>query len=319
LQLASTPATQYKLPAGSLAPPNPRPPKPTPLTGKSAPRRKHIGYSAELDSFTYLVAPQAQAQVLRTTNKLTTSLRIDPAGSDKTADTRAVAELQAALAKASSGGMGELGLGTVQITEDPELAKKKAEAAEKEKMRAAKRREAQEVRNRERFDRGGRRPGLGGVGGGLNAAMLEDEDDELGAGISRSRPTKPRSGAKPKKRSAASRRGEILTDDDEEFDSRRRTKEDSYDEEDGFLVNDEEEEVVDGDEEEDEEEEEEEEIDERPAKVAKPSPKRVREDVDADADADGDVDAEGEPDDDAGDVAGARTKRRRIVDDEDEE
>lgn len=301
------PTTQYRLPARSMAPPQTHPKKPTPLTGNLKGRRQRAGYSSEKDSFTYLLAPQAAAQILRTTNKLTTSLHVE--GKNAPGSSHAVEELQLALARASAGGMGDAGgVGIVQITEDPELAKKKAELAEKEKMRAQKRREAQEVRNRERLDRGGRRPGFGG----LTAAGLED-DDELGAGVPRPRSTKPR--AKPR-RSAASRRGEILTDDDEEgYGGRGRTREDEYDVEDDFLVDDEEEEEV-VEEEEEEEDFEEGAVDDSRNKHISPKRPRERND-DLDAEGEPDIDAEGEPDD-ADDGAVGRGKRRRIIDDDEE-
>jgi len=310
LQLAHAPLTQYRLPAGALAPPQQHPVKPTPLTGRSG-RRQRAGYDSEKDSFTYIVAPQAAAQVLRTTNKLTTSLKVSPAANDRNTSSKEVEDLQLALARAARGGMGELGgIGFVEITEDPELKKKNAELAEKEKLRAQKRRDTQQERNREKLDRGGRRPGAFGSGG-LNAAMLED-DDELGAGVGGGRPrtTKPR--AKPK-RSAASRRGEILTDEDEDFDRGRHSKEDEYDEEDDFLVADEDEEEIPD---EDEDEDIDEGVTEEPSarRRSKSSPKRGR-DEEADAEGEADVDAEGEPDD----QVEVRSKRRRIIEDEDED
>jgi len=303
LQFAHEPLKQYRIPGNPLAPPQRNPPKPTPLSSRKD-RRGVAGYTAEKDSFMYLLAPQAQAQILRTTNKLTTSLLIHPPDEP---NERAVEALQLALAKAQGGGMGDAGLNIIQISEDPELAKKKAELAEKEKERARKRREGQEARNRERQDRGGRPSGFGGRGG-LTLEGLED--DELGAGVGRVRSTKPR--AKPKRK--PNRRGEILTDEEEEGygpGGRGRTREDSYDNEDGFLVDDEDESGENA-----EESEEEEDIDEgidlESHRKKTKSPKRSR---DENAD---DVDAEGEPDEEVDEAAVARGKRRRVIDDDEE-
>jgi len=308
LQFAHEPLKQYRIPGNPLAPPQRNPPKPTPLSSRKD-RRGAAGYTAEKDSFMYLLAPQAQAMILRTTNKLTTSLLIHPPDEP---NERAVEALQLALARAQGGGMGDAGLNIISISEDPELAKKKAELAEKEKERARKRREGQEARNRERQDRGGRPSGYGGRGG-LTLEGLED--DELGAGVGRVRNTKPR--AKPKRK--PNRRGEILTDEDEEGygagGARGRTREDSYDNEDGFLVDDEDED------ENVEESEEEEDIDEgidlESHKTKTKSPKRNRDETNVE-----DLDAEGEPDDEveAGvdDAAVARGKRRRVIDDDEE-
>lgn len=306
LQFAHDPTKQYRIPGNPLAPPQRNPPKPTPLSSRKD-RRGNAGYTAEKDSFMYLLAPQAQAQILRTTNKLTTSLLIHPPDEP---NERAVEALQLALAKAQGGGMGDAGLNIIHISEDPELAKKKAELAEKEKERARKRREGQEARNRDRQDRGGRPSGFGGGRGGLTLEGLED--DELGAGVGRVRSTKPR--AKPKRK--PNRRGEILTDEEEEgYGARARTREDEYDDEDGFLVNDEDEEEVgeDGDEEEEEEEEDiDEGIDLESIRKKTKSPKRTREEEQDD------LDAEGEADDEVDEGAVARSKRRRVIEDDDE-
>jgi RNA polymerase-associated protein LEO1 len=154
----------------------------------------------------------------------------------------AVQRLRESLAAAARGGKKNAD-GTVtviDVKEDPELAKKQAELAEREKLRAARRR--QQLADRE-IDRG-RRVGMHyrTSGAGLTVGGLEDDDGML---TTRARPRKPR---------GPNRRGEIYTDEEEEYDRRGRTREDEYDENDGFLVgSDEELEVVEDDEEEEEE------------------------------------------------------------------
>jgi len=309
LQLASNPTTQYEMPGNALAPPQYNPSKPTPTSiadKKNGPKIvRDTRYNPDLDSFTYLCAPYQGAQVLRITNKFTTGLKVQPS---MDATDEALERLQQSLAAAAKSTNSmintEGNIGVIQITEDPELQKKKAELAEKEKIRAQKRREAQEVRERDRAGRVLGKRGAGGAGG-LTVGGLED-DDELGAGVGGGR----RAGlgskrAKPRRQ----RRGEILTDEEEDYGRRGTNREDEYDEEDDFVApSDEEEEVADDDDDLDEG------IDlgsskkkESPRKARPSSPKRSR-----DEDADGD---EAEPDG----SPMARGKRRRVIDEDEDE
>lgn len=311
LQFASDPMTQYQMPGNSLAPPQYNPAKPTPTSvsdKKKGPKAvRSTKYNADQDSFTYLCAPYQGAQVLRITNKFTAGLKIQPSVN---ATDEALERLQQSLAAAARGTNTmqntEGNIGLITITEDPELQKKKAELAEKEMIRAQKRREAQANRERERT---GRAFGRKGAGGGLTVGGLED-DDELGAGIGAGRRTGMASKrAKPR----TARRGEILTDEEEDYERRGNNREDEYDEEDDFVApSDEEEEVVEDDEDEDEGIElESSKKTDAPRKGRPSSPKRSRGDDDS-GDAKADVPrAEGSPH--------ARSKRRRVIDDEDED
>lgn len=141
----------------------------------------------------------------------------------------ALLKLQQSLAAATKGNKtaADGGLEIINISEDPELAKKKAEVAEKEKLRAQRRRQQQEERERDRTNRALGRSGFrpGGLGAGLTIGGLEDDD---GMGISRTRTSKPK---KPTRR-----RNSEYSDDEEEFRGMGRTREDEYDENDGFLV-----------------------------------------------------------------------------------
>ncbi|EEH16558.2 hypothetical protein PABG_06645 [Paracoccidioides brasiliensis Pb03] len=248
LQLASNPKEQYRMPSKRLARPNTA--------------RKTADYDSELDSHAYLGAAAEASSVFRITSHLTSSLSILPT-TVETDD--AVKRLKESLEAASRGAKRNAD-GTVtvfDVAEDPELAKKRAELAEREKLRADRKRQMAADRDLDR----GRRVGISyrTGGGGLTVAGLEGDDEML--------TTKARGAKKPKRR--PNRRGEIYSDEEDEYDRRGRTREDEYDKDDGFLVgSDEEPEIVEDDEEEEEELEDEDadaegEIDEEP--LQKPS------------------------------------------------
>ncbi|PGH19140.1 hypothetical protein AJ80_04218 [Polytolypa hystricis UAMH7299] len=242
LQLASNPKEHYKMPSKRLA--------------RSKNTRKTEDYDSELDSHVYLGAAAEASSVIRITSHLTSSLTILPSAVE-TDD--AVQRLQESLAAAARGSRKNAD-GTVtvfEIKEDPELAKKQAELAEREKLREARKRQIAAERDLDR----GRKLGYSRAGGaGLTVAGLEGDGEML--------TTKARGARKPKRRS--NRYGEIYSDDEDEYDRRGRTREDEYDEDDGFLVgSDEEPEIV-------EDEDEEEEFDE-------------------DADAEGEIDEDARP------------------------
>lgn len=220
LQLASNPREQYRI-----------------ATKPLAPLSKSGNYEPELDTHTYLAAAAETSSVFRITSHLTHSLTVLPTDMD-TDD--AVQRLRESLAAASRAGKkGDKGLTIIEVKEDPELASKRAELAEKEKLKADRRRQALAEREQNRTSRRG---GYRYPTGGLTVGGLEDDD---GMATTRARPAK-----KPR----ANRRGEIYTDEEEEYDRRGRGRRDEYDEDDGFLVgSDEEPEVVEDDDEEEEE------------------------------------------------------------------
>lgn len=220
LQLASAPKEQYRITTKPLAPLN-----------------KSGDYETKLDSHVYLGAAAETSSVFRLTSHLTHGLTVHPT-TVETDD--AVQRLQESLAAATRGTKKTVdgSAPVIEVKEDPELAKRQAELAEREKLKAARRR--QQLADRE-LDRG-RRVGVPHRtgGGGLTIGGLEDDDGLL--------TTRPRA----KKSRRPNRRGEIYTDDEEDYDRRGRTREDEYDEDDGFLVgSDEEPEEVEDDEEED--------------------------------------------------------------------
>ena len=307
VQLASDPTIQYETDGNPLAPRQRNPPKPTPTSiqdKKSRTNATSTPYNPSHDSFTYLAAPNESAALLRVTNKITAGVTILPSA-DTTDD--AVQRLQSSLAAAVRGKNlnPDGGVALVSMVEDPELAKKAAELAEREKQRAQRRRELMETRERERTGR----PRTAFRTGGLTVGSLEEDDADAGAGGARAR-----LGGRARLR----RHKKDDYSDEEDF-GRRKTKEDGYDEEDEFIAkSDEEEEVADDDEDED--------IDEGIARAEKErrsrrakdkggrkeagSPKRDRRGGD-------EVDAEGE-EEEVG-AAVPRTKRRRVVDDDEDE
>ncbi|KAI4164644.1 MAG: hypothetical protein LQ342_001618 [Letrouitia transgressa] len=294
LQIASNAREHYQLSAKPLAPPQINPPKPVP-TAKSSGRvvNEANGYNARLDSHTYLVTTHETNAILRITNHITASLGVKTTSVE---DDDALTHLREKLAAAKGNkSTPDGGLEIINVTEDPELAKKKAEVAEKEKIRAQRRRQQQEERERDRANRvlgrSGLRTGGYGAGGGLTVGALEDDDGVPGA-----RPSRPSKPKRPRRRNSE-------YSDDEDYRFRGRTKEDEYDEDDGFLVgSDEEPEIIDDESEEEAEElgdEDAEGDEEEVEKPPKPGAKREA------------VIEEG--------ATGARVKRRRVIEDEDEE
>ncbi len=222
LQFANDPTTQYDIDANTLAPPqiNPKIPTPTSIRGDANPRTKK-------ESYTYLVAPYEEANVMRVTNKFTTSLNIVPAATLKDA---ALEKLQNDLAELATRGRDDAdqAISFVDVNEDPELRRQREEATFKEKQRQARAREKHEARQAERANRTMGRPGRS-AGAGL------DIDDLEGA---------PRGSRKPRQKGGSRRDWS----DDEDFGRVGRNREDDYDEEDDFIAaSDEEPEIVDDD------------------------------------------------------------------------
>lgn len=304
VQLASDPLTQFETDANPLAPPQRNPIKPTPTSinpvsgkggrlgastaqGGSAIAEK---YDEKKDSRTYLIAPYPAVGSLRVSHKITTGLRVKQSAS---VVDDAITQLQHSLAAASNASRVQGTSGDLMIVdEDPELARRRAELAEREKARARKRNEAQKERENERMGRAAGRFGAT-RGGGLNASMLED-DDELGF-ASQGRVGK--GGAKPKR--PRQRRANSEYSSDEDYGRRGfQSKADEYDEEDDFVAASDEEEVVEDDDDDDD-------------GIREGTPKRSRA-------GDDDEDAPGEEDDEAP-VQAAKKRRKVVLDDEEED
>ncbi len=290
LQLASNATDQYELPAKALAPPkirDPLRPTPTSISGSRKTSSK-IPYESQLDSHTYLTSPHEAASLLRVSNQITTALNALP--TEDVAD-EALVQLQEKLAAAVRGNKkaaADGGVEVIRITEDPELAKKKAEIAEREKLRAQRRRDQAEARDRDRANRVVGRSGVRTGAGGLTVGGLEDEE---GMSMPRAR-TKP-----AKSRARKSIRTDEYSDEEEYRGGKGKTKEDEYDLEDGFVAgSDEEEEPGEGSDDD---------VDDgivEPEVPNKPTAERQKE-IEVD---------------EVGEVF-ARSKKRRVVDDEEDE
>lgn len=221
LQLASDPLNQYVIQAERLAPRQINPEKPTPVSIIDKSGRTGRPYTKRDDVSAYLYTPSRESYALRATNKLTASLNVLP---NTKKNDEALLRLQQSTAAANRTILGEGGTFKLEETlEDPDLQRKQAEVAEKEKQRAQRR--AENAQTRQMVKNAGvlGRAGMG-RSGGLTAADLEG--DVLGAGYGR------RAGSsRPRKRT--NRRGD-----------RSESEEMDYEDEDdeGFIAKDDEEE-----------------------------------------------------------------------------
>ena len=258
LQIASMPFDQFELPAKALAPPQARPLKITPISDP----KKSSKYDSRQESHTYLTSIHPEHNLVQITNHITASLTVQT----NEENDEALIRLQEQLSAATKGSKGDGGRGPeiVTLTEDPELARKRAEAAERDRTRADRRRQNQQEKERDRAARVmGRSTGRSG-GGGLTIGGLEDDEGNTDSRRRTNPSRKPR------------RRNSEYSEDEEEGYGRRGGKEDEYDKEDGFLVESDEEIEVEDDDSEEEEFAEidgdgEEQEDERPAARGKSS------------------------------------------------
>jgi RNA polymerase-associated protein LEO1 len=240
-------------------------------------------YDARKDTHHYLASVHQSTSFAQITNRISNQFTVQSTGEQNDVDTQ---RLQESLAEAVKGRNNKVdGVAIISINEDPEQAKRRAELAERDKLRAQRRRQNAEERERDRANRVLGRSGLrpGGGGGGLTVSALEADDGPT-PGRPRARPVK-----KQRRRGSEYSDGE---DDDERHG--HRTKEDEYDPTDPFMAPSDEEEQEDGGDESDEEIEMEE-IEERP-RAKKLDRKKNN-----------------------GDGAGGRGKRSRLVVDEDED
>lgn len=146
-------------------------------------------------------------------------------------------EQMAAMSKGYAKADQAAGPGVLTVMEDPELAKRKAEVAERDRLRAQKRRETQEQRMRDR-QAGvlGRASLRNPYATGLSLGELEGTASNT-----------PREARKPARKPR--RRGSEYSDDEDDDFRRGHTREDEYDEDDGFVAkSDEEVEYMDDDE-----------------------------------------------------------------------
>ncbi|KAM4059036.1 leo1-like protein [Hirsutella rhossiliensis] len=241
-------------------------------------------YNELHDGHCYAAAAELGSNMLMTVGHLKEQYNVKP---NKAVGDDALTLFAERMAQASQAMKGEDMI--VRTTRDPELQKRQAELAEKERMKAQRRRENAAAKMDGGLGRSGR--------GGLSIGDLEGERRGVGAGRKRGAP----GSTKPKRR-----RPEYDSDDDLPQGVGRH---EDYDMDDGFLVASEDEEMesgADGDEEEEEE----------LLGFAKDGGRRSKRQRTTEAE--GDEDAEGDEVELAGDTAG-RARRRNVVDDEDEE
>jgi RNA polymerase-associated protein LEO1 len=267
-------------------------------TKPMAPPRDSKMYQEVMDSHSYVASPSVSAQVLVLFGHMTNQHTVSP---NKDIEDDALEKLQKSLAAAARGGHKgdeKHGPEVITNTQDPELQKKQAEMAEKERIRAQRRRETAA----EKASASGR-----GRVGGLTV-------DDLEGRSGRRAPTGRKSAGVKRPR----RRPDYDSDDDL---PRGRGREDEYDKEDDFLA-DSDEELENGPEGDDDDEEEildESDADEPRAKKQKSSRQEEMSDADADAEADLDDDeAPAAPVPTNEGLAGRGRKRNIIEDDEDE-
>ncbi|KAI1078265.1 Leo1-like protein-domain-containing protein [Whalleya microplaca] len=183
----------------------------------------------------------------------------------------------------------------IATTRDPELQKKEAELAEKEQLRAQRRRENAAARLDAR--------GAGYRSGGLSINDLEGGRRATGGSRKRGAPGSGK---------ARRRRPEYDSDDDLPSGSRRQ---DEYDREDDFIAPSDDDNLSGGDDEEEEDILDDDE-DEEEAPPRRKRQKTAEADDDADADADADLDDMDAP---APAAESSRARRRHVVDDDDED
>lgn len=269
-------------------------------------------YQDVLDSHQYLATPYVSSQLLHIVGHMTNQYIVMP---NKEIQDDALEKLQSGLAAAARGrnkGDSKSGLALISSTQDPELQKKQAELAEKERLKAQRRRETAAAR----ADQQAGKVRIG-IGGGLTLDDLE-RGGVRNAGLrkKRSAPSGPR---------RARRKADYDSDDDLPH---GRSREDEYDLEDDFLAPSDEE--IEG-EDDDGDDDSEEEIDEGSEEGKGHEAKKRKMDMtsrknEEDSEGESDIDAEGEIDDGAipmestvtGDAAAGRRKRHIIEDDEDE-
>jgi RNA polymerase-associated protein LEO1 len=234
-------------------------------------------YKEVQDAHYYAAAAHLTTNSLLVVGHFTEQFTVKP---NKELEDHALERLKAHLAGAKKDRGADM---IIVTTEDPELQKKQAELAEKERMKLQRRRETAAARADGRYKGG--------------ALSIGDIEGRRGGVAGRKRGA---TGAVKKKH----RRDEYDSDDDLPSGARRP---DGYDMDDGFLVDsDEESEAVEDD------EEEEEILDDEDDEDEAPRPKRQRT-------AEPDEDAEGEDDDAPAPTETSNRRRRRVIQDEDDE
>ena len=246
-------------------------------------------YEEREDAHYYVAAAHLHSNLFVTVGHVTSQYTVI---ANKNMQDEALANFANAMAAAARGKRAAEGDMIIMATRDPELQKKEAEMAEKERMKAQRRRDTAAARLETRS--GGYRAG------GLSIGDLEGGRKGPGGARKRGAP----GASRPKKR-----RPEYDSDDD--LPSGSRYRQDEYDREDDFIAPSDDDQMSGADD--DDEEEDFLDDDEAPRKKKRQRTVEPEDDEDADADADADIDTL-----DARVHESSRSRRRRVVDDDDE-
>lgn len=246
-------------------------------------------YEEREDAHYYAAAAHLFSNLLVTVGHVTEQYTVI---ASKNMQDEALANFASAMAAAARGKRANEGDMIIMATKDPELQKKEAEMAEKERMKAQRRLETAAAR-------------LDARSGGYRSGGLSVGDLEGGRKGARGPRKRGASGtSRPKKR-----RPEYDSDDD--LPSGSRYRQDEYDREDDFIAPSDDDQASGGDDDEEEEDLlDDDEEDEAPRKKKR---QKMTESEDEDADADADLDAM--------DARAPETSRRRrqVVDEDDDE
>ena len=237
-------------------------------------------YQDVLDSHTYLATPHVDSQLMQIVGHVNNTFTVVP---NADLQAKAVAKLRETMAKSGRHNDHKDVANQIVRTEDPETQKRKAEQAERERNKLAKRKEQAAQRTEQRI----RGPPTLGMGIGGSAGKVK------------------RAPAKK----ARARRDDY--DSEEEMERGRGRREDEYDMEDDFLAASDEEEERAGEEDSEEEYE-------RNSPPRAKKQKRAKKGSDDDASGESDGGGVRLPSGSAAD-AGGRRKRQVIEDDEDDE
>ncbi|KAI1176207.1 Leo1-like protein-domain-containing protein [Nemania sp. FL0916] len=250
-------------------------------------------YQEREDGHYYAAAPHSIVDALLTVGHINEQYTVLLNRDMQDEATQKLAESMAAAARGKRPNESDM---IITATRDPELQKKEAEMAEKERMKAQRRRENAAARVDTR--------GTGYRSGGLSVGDLEG--GRRGAGGARKK------GAGDGSRGKRRRRPEYDSDDDLPSGTRRQ---DEYDREDDFIAPSDDDMISEVEDDEEEEDLLDDDEDEAPRKKRQ---KTAEPEEDADEDDDADADADLDDLDAPAPVEQSRGRRRNIIDDDDE-
>ncbi|KAI9828609.1 MAG: hypothetical protein M1826_005991 [Phylliscum demangeonii] len=227
LQMANNPESQFELQPKPLVPSSFKTAKRTPSNPTGSP------YDAKQDSLVYLTVPHEAAYLLRASVHITSSLNVTASADVNEEELRQIHQQAIdAVRKEELAAKADRGIEIINIAEDPELAKKRAEIAERDRIRQQKKLQTSIAREAARVNRALARAG---GGGGLSIGDLETDDMPT---PSRARGQRVGQRVPPARKKAARRHRDSDSSEEEGVRPGRNTREDDYDREDGFVVDD---------------------------------------------------------------------------------